>query len=141
MNKQKSRILAHSHPAIERLLRHRWLTLGVGGSALLGMVAAFALAPSGERDTIELQTVLEQLSPPSATLIGFEVSSRDEDQALAAGRFTAERLRAELRHGERVLGPGPPSAGAGAGRGVGAASAGAADVGLTATSGVAAGRR
>lgn len=69
MNKQKSKILAHSHPAIERLLRHRWLTLGVGGSALLGMVAAFALAPSGERDTFELQTVLEQLSPPSATLI------------------------------------------------------------------------
>jgi murein DD-endopeptidase MepM/ murein hydrolase activator NlpD len=69
MNKQKSRILAHSHPAIERLLRHRWLTAGVGGTALLGMVAAFALVPSGDHGAIERQTVLEQLSPPSAALI------------------------------------------------------------------------
>ena len=69
MDKQKSRILAHSHPAIERLLRHRWLTAGVGGTALLGMVAAFALAPSGDHGAIERQTILEQLSPPSATLI------------------------------------------------------------------------
>ena len=69
MNKQKSRILAHSHPAIERLRRHRWIATGIGSTALLGMVAAFALAPPGGEGVIELQTVLEQLSPPSATLI------------------------------------------------------------------------
>ena len=69
MDKQKSRILAHSHPAIERLRRHRWITTGIGSTALLGMVAAFALAPPGSEGVIELQTVLEQLSPPSATLI------------------------------------------------------------------------
>ena len=69
MKKQKSRILAHSHPAIERLRRHRWLAAGVGSTALLSMVAAFALAPSADQGVIELQTVLEQLSPPSAALI------------------------------------------------------------------------
>ena len=69
MNKQKSRILAHSHPAIERLRRHRRLTAGVGATALLGMVAAFALAPSGDPGAIARQTVLEQLTPPSAALI------------------------------------------------------------------------
>ena len=69
MDKQKSRILAHSHPAIERLRRHHWIATGIGSTALLGMVAAFALAPPGGEGVIELQTVLEQLSPPSATLI------------------------------------------------------------------------
>ena len=69
MDKQQSRILAHSHPAIERLRRHRWIAAGIGSTTLLGMVAAFALAPSGGEGVIELQTILEQLNPPSATLI------------------------------------------------------------------------
>ena len=68
MNKQKSRILAHSHPAIERLRRHRWVAAGLGSTTLLGMVAAFALVPPGDEDTVQLQTVLEQLSTPTATL-------------------------------------------------------------------------
>ena len=68
MNKQKSRILAHSHPAIERLRRHSWIAAGLGGTTLLGMVAAFALAPLGDEGAVQLQTVLEQLSTPSTTL-------------------------------------------------------------------------
>ncbi|MBS1230253.1 MAG: peptidase family protein [Proteobacteria bacterium] len=68
MNKQKSRILAHSHPAIERLRRHRWIAAGLGGTTLLGMVAAFALAPPGDEGAVQLQTVLEQLSTPTTTL-------------------------------------------------------------------------
>jgi len=68
MNKQKSRILAHSHPAIERLRRHRWVATGLGSTALLGMVAAFALAPPGDEGAVQLQTVLEQLSTPTTTL-------------------------------------------------------------------------
>ena len=69
MDKQKSWILAHSKPAIERLNRHRWVVAGVGGFALLGMMAASALVPPGEDDRIHLQTVLEQLAAPVATLI------------------------------------------------------------------------
>ncbi|MEI7614195.1 MAG: peptidoglycan DD-metalloendopeptidase family protein [Betaproteobacteria bacterium] len=69
MNRQKSRILAHSKPAIERLLRHRWAVTGVGGCALLGMMTAFALTPSGTEENLSLQTVLEQLATPSPTLI------------------------------------------------------------------------
>src|SRR5512133_2203245 len=68
MDSQKIRILAHSPSAIERLSRHRWAALGVGGFALVGMVAAFALAPSGDEGRAPLQTVLEQLSTPTAIL-------------------------------------------------------------------------
>ena len=69
MHEQKSRILAHSHPAIDPLLRHPWVVAGVGSVALLGMMTAFALAPSGDNETVQLQTVLEQLSAPAITLI------------------------------------------------------------------------
>lgn len=69
MDNQKSGILAHSHPAIERLIRHRWLAAGIGGFSLLGMVAAFAIVPSGENNRIQLQTVLEQLATPTTTTI------------------------------------------------------------------------
>jgi murein DD-endopeptidase MepM/ murein hydrolase activator NlpD len=69
MDKQKSWILAHSKPAIERLLRHRWAATGVGGFALLGMMAAFALVPADKEELLRSQTVLERLNPPSATLL------------------------------------------------------------------------
>ncbi len=69
MDNQKSGILAHSHPAIERLIRHRWAAAGISGISLLGMVAAFAIAPPGESNRIQLQTVLEQLATPAASVI------------------------------------------------------------------------
>lgn len=69
MDKQKSWILAHSKPAIERLQRHRWAATGVGGFALLGMMTAFALTPPSADEKIQLQTVLEQLVTPTPTLI------------------------------------------------------------------------
>lgn len=69
MDKLKSRILAHSHPAIERLLRLRWATAGIGSVALLGMMTAFALVPAGDDSRVPLQTVLEQLTTPAITLI------------------------------------------------------------------------
>lgn len=72
MTNQKSRILAHSHPVIERLLRHRWAAASVAGCSLLGMVAAFAIAPAGEGNRVPLQTVLEQLAIPATTLIATE---------------------------------------------------------------------
>ncbi len=68
MDSQKIRILAHSPSPIERLNRHRWAALGVGAFTLLGMVAAFALAPPGDEGRAPLQTVLEQLATPTAIL-------------------------------------------------------------------------
>lgn len=72
MNSSKSRILAHSHPAIERLLRHRWLAASLGSAALLAMVTAFALAPSEDANRVQLRTVLEQLSLPATTVVDAE---------------------------------------------------------------------
>ena len=69
MEHQKSPILAHSNRTIERLLRHRWAIAGAGSIALFGMVTAFATAPTGEEEPIQLQTVLEQLSTQSAVLL------------------------------------------------------------------------
>ncbi|MEI7432440.1 MAG: hypothetical protein WCL27_18485, partial [Betaproteobacteria bacterium] len=69
MDKQKSWILAHSKPVIERLQRQRWAVTGVGSFALLGMMTAFALTPSGSEEKLSLQTVLEQLATPNPTLI------------------------------------------------------------------------
>lgn len=69
MDNQKSGILAHSHPAIERLKRHRWAAAGIGGISLLGMAAAFAIIPAGDDSRIQLQTVLEHLATPTATVI------------------------------------------------------------------------
>ncbi len=69
MDNQKSGILAHSHPAIERLMRHRWAATAIGGFSLLGMVAAFAIVPAEENGRIPLHTVLERLATPTATVI------------------------------------------------------------------------
>ncbi|MEF8702229.1 MAG: peptidoglycan DD-metalloendopeptidase family protein [Candidatus Accumulibacter sp. UW26] len=65
----KRRILPHSPAAIDRLLRHRWAATVVGSVSLLGMVAAFAIAPVAEPPRSDLQTVLERLSPPATTLL------------------------------------------------------------------------
>jgi murein DD-endopeptidase MepM/ murein hydrolase activator NlpD len=58
------------------MIRRRWAVAGVGGFALLGMVAAFALSPSGEDDgRVPLRAVLEQLATPTSTLSGSENGS------------------------------------------------------------------
>ena len=75
MNSQKIRILAHSPSPIERLSRHRWAALGVGGFTLLGMVAAFALAPPGDEGRVPVRAVLEQLSTSTSTLADSENTS------------------------------------------------------------------
>ncbi len=72
MDEQKSEILTHSSPAIDRLRRHPWVFAGLGGVALLGMMTAFALAPVGDGDTVQLQNELEQLSVPAVTMMGLE---------------------------------------------------------------------
>lgn len=70
MDSQKRTILAHSHPAIERLLRHRWILGSAGGLALLGMVTASAIVAPGEEAPLQHQTILEQLALPPVTALG-----------------------------------------------------------------------
>lgn len=73
MNKKSNGTSLEPHQITKHLLRHPWVTAGVTTSALLGMMAAFAIAPSGqEENDIEVQTVHEQLSTHSATLINNE---------------------------------------------------------------------
>ncbi|MBL8425054.1 MAG: hypothetical protein JNK06_16390 [Candidatus Accumulibacter phosphatis] len=62
-------ILPHSHPAIDRLVRHPWAPPVIGSVSLLGMVAAFAVAPATERTRVQIRTVLHQLPPPAVSLL------------------------------------------------------------------------
>jgi len=69
MKQQKTAILAHSPSTIDRLRRHPWVVAGVTSITLLGMMTAFALAPPGENEPVQLQTILEQLTSPTFTLL------------------------------------------------------------------------
>lgn len=75
MDIKESRILTHSHSPIDRLRRHRWAAAAIGGVSLLGMVAAFAIAPPGDKPGVALTTVLEQLPAPTATLLQIDDAS------------------------------------------------------------------
>ncbi len=69
-----------------------------------------ALAASGEEERFyaeEMERRRELGYPPAGTLVGLELSGTSQEKVTIAGRFTAERLRARLTHGESVLGPGP----------------------------------
>lgn len=69
-SRKKTSILAQSFPVIERLARHRWAALGVGGISLFGMVAAFGIAtPRHDDPDLQRQTVIESLTLPSKDLI------------------------------------------------------------------------
>ncbi len=72
MPDQKSRILAQSELLIERLSRHRKAAAAFGAVSMLGMVAAFAIAPAGDNQQISLQTVVEQLAVPAGAVIPAE---------------------------------------------------------------------
>ncbi len=62
-------ILPHSHPAIDRLVRHRWAATVIGAVSLLGMVAAFAVAPATEKTRVDIRTDLDRLPPPAVSLL------------------------------------------------------------------------
>lgn len=61
--------LAPYPQTIARLLQRPWITLGVTSFTLLGMMTAFALAPSSNANPRQLHTVLEQLSVSATGLI------------------------------------------------------------------------
>ena len=77
---EESRILTHSSPTIDRLRRHRWAATALGAASLLGMVAAFAVAPTTDRPDVALTTVIEKLPPPATTLLeaGSNIYLREE---------------------------------------------------------------
>lgn len=80
MDIKERRILTHSHPTIDRLRRHRWAAASVGGVSLLGMVAAFAIAPPANPPGVHRTIVLKELPAPQATLLetGNRVFLREE---------------------------------------------------------------
>jgi len=66
---QKSRILAQSHPVIERLGRHKRLAAGVAVISAFGFVTAFAVAPNRDNESIVLEHVVERLATPSVAIL------------------------------------------------------------------------
>lgn len=68
--RERLRILAHSHPGIERVSRLRWPLAGIGAFSLLGMMAAFATAPADDTSTVAQQTVIETLDGLTPQLVG-----------------------------------------------------------------------
>ncbi|WP_207301911.1 M23 family metallopeptidase [Rhodocyclus tenuis] len=64
------RILAHSHPGIERVGRLRWPLAGIGAFSLLGMMAAFATAPADNANNVAQQTIVETLDALAPQLVG-----------------------------------------------------------------------
>ena len=69
-----------------------------------------ALAAGGEDERFyadEVDRRRELAYPPSASLVGLELSSTVADKAQKAAAFVAERLGPRLAAGEQLLGPGP----------------------------------
>ncbi len=71
MTIQKKTILAHSHshPVVERLIRHRWALGFVAIVSLLSMVAASAIAPLPDQTDIARQVISEPLTVPLSSII------------------------------------------------------------------------
>jgi len=69
MTKLTPRKLTPFPQSIGRLRQRPWITLGVTGFTLLGMMTAFALVPSPDANRQQLHTVLEQLSVSTTGLV------------------------------------------------------------------------
>lgn len=73
MNKPTSHLTSFStRPDGKEASKRRLVVGGIGGVALLGMVTAFATAPSTEAPRLELQTVVETLATPTTAPISSE---------------------------------------------------------------------
>lgn len=65
---KKSRILAQSRTVIDRLGRHRGAAAAFAAVSALGVVTAFAVAPDDSGSVAQVQTIVERLSAPAATV-------------------------------------------------------------------------
>lgn len=74
MKRLEPNIQALFPPAIKRLRRHPWVTMGVTSVTLLGMMAAFALAPASGDDPRQLRTVSEELDASTVNLINSDAA-------------------------------------------------------------------
>ena len=92
MDFEESRILAHSHPSIDRLLRHPWAAAAIGGVSLLGMVAAFAIAPTAESPRVAPTTVLERLPAPTVILLKSENAAFLREERVRRGDTIASLM-------------------------------------------------
>lgn len=91
MKNEKRGILPHSGRAFDRLFRHRWLLSGVSGVSLLGMVAAFAIAPPA--DLLPSQaTVIEQLPAPTLLPLASDDTSFVREERVLASDTIASLL-------------------------------------------------
>lgn len=80
MPNQKSRILAQSHLLIDGVSRYGKTATVFGAVSMLGMAAAFAIAPAGDNQRVSLETVVEKLALPSGAVIpaGSQTYLREE---------------------------------------------------------------
>lgn len=85
MSIQKSRILTQSSQPIERLARHRKAAGAFAVVSMLGMVAAFAIAPAGNEDRLQLQTVVEHLAVPAAAVLAPTTGSYLREESVQRG--------------------------------------------------------
>lgn len=93
MDNAKRRILTHSHPAIDRLLRQRWAATALTAISLLGMAAASAIAPPGKQSPADLQTVLEQLPTPSMLLLDAGSAAFIHEERMLRGDTVASLMQ------------------------------------------------
>ena len=73
-------------------MRHRKAALGFVAISALGMAAAIAVAPNDATTTLQLQTVVEQLATPNATLIVGEQQSFLREERIQRGETLASLL-------------------------------------------------
>jgi murein DD-endopeptidase MepM/ murein hydrolase activator NlpD len=83
--RERLRILAQSRPGIDRLATLRWPVAAVGSFSLLGMVAAFAIAPADNTADVARQTVVETLNTLAPTLIGDDGSGYLREERIERG--------------------------------------------------------
>ncbi|MFA7242139.1 MAG: peptidoglycan DD-metalloendopeptidase family protein [Sulfuricellaceae bacterium] len=84
-NEKKSRILAQSQLVIDRIARHRHAAVGFATVSVLGMAAAFAVAPTDDSRHVQLQTVVEKLALPAVTISLSEQESYIREERVQRG--------------------------------------------------------
>jgi len=88
---KKSRILAQTQLVIDRLSRHRRAATGFAAVSALGMVAAFAVAPS-DPGSIQLQTVVERLGTQSGSILSSDQQLFLREERILRGETLASLL-------------------------------------------------
>ena len=92
MTTKKSRILAQSQLVIERLSRHRRAAAGFAAVSALGVVTAFAVVPDEGNAPLQLQTIVERLATPDATILPSEQQAFLHEERVQRGETLASLI-------------------------------------------------